>query len=78
MCADMIRSRLIKSELSHTLPSMKAIIYEARPQAKRIKVHVPYAAVEWRKNIKALDSSFYHQEQNSGARLIPLITWNVF
>ncbi len=63
MCADMISSRLIKSELSHTLPSMKAIIYEARPQAKRIKVHVPYAAVEWRKNIKALDSSFFHYQQ---------------
>lgn len=42
---------------------MKAIVYEPRAQAKRIKIHVPFAAQVWRKKIKTLDSSFFHYEQ---------------
>lgn len=43
----------------HTL----AIIYSARPAAKRIKFFIPYQAHGWRAHIKAMNSSFYHHEQ---------------
>lgn len=45
------------------IAEMKAIIYEPRTQAKRIKIYVPFAAQEWRKKIKATDTSFFHYEQ---------------
>lgn len=42
---------------------MKAIIYETRPNAKRIKFHIPYQAKEWRMKVKSLDSSYFHYHQ---------------
>lgn len=42
---------------------MKAIIYNARPEAKRIKVFIPYRNVDFRNKVKALNSSFWHPEQ---------------
>lgn len=42
---------------------MKAIIYEAPPNAKRIKVFVPYHASEWRKHVKSIQTSFFHYHQ---------------
>ena len=42
---------------------MKAIIYNARPEAKRIKCYIPYKSYDFRKKIKNLNSSFWHPEQ---------------
>ena len=42
---------------------MKAIIYNARPEAKRIKFYIPYKNYDFRKKIKALNSSFWHPNQ---------------
>lgn len=42
---------------------MKAIIYQPRPNARRIKIHVPFEALEWRSQIKGMSSSFFHYEQ---------------
>jgi len=42
---------------------MKAIIFECLPHAKRIKFFIPYKAVEWRAQIKQLNSSWYHKPQ---------------
>ena len=42
---------------------MKAIIFMPRPNARRIKIFIPYQAFAWRKKLKELDSSFYHPEQ---------------
>jgi len=42
---------------------MKAIIYNARPEAKRIKVFIPYEKYDFRKQVKGLNSSFWHHEQ---------------
>ena len=42
---------------------MNAIIYEPQPNAKRIKFHIPYKAVGWRKVIKQMNGAFYHGEQ---------------
>jgi integrase len=42
---------------------MQAIIYEPRPNAKRIKFQVPFAAQKWRSRIKEMPSSFFHYQQ---------------
>ena len=42
---------------------MTAVIYKPMSNATRLKIHVPYHAVEWRQKIKALHSSFYHVHQ---------------
>ena len=42
---------------------MSAIIYTGKPNAKRIKFHIPYRKIEWRGQIKLLNSSFYHRNQ---------------
>ena len=42
---------------------MKAIIYSAQANAKRIKVYIPYIRADFRKKVKSLNSSFWHQEQ---------------
>jgi len=42
---------------------IRAIIYSARPAAKRIKFFIPYQAHVWRAMIKSMNSSFYHHEQ---------------
>ena len=42
---------------------MKAIIYLPRHNARRIKVFIPYKAIDWRAAIKRLDSSYYHPSQ---------------
>jgi len=42
---------------------MKAIIYKTKPNAKRIKFHIPYERLEWRMKVKALNGSFYHKPQ---------------
>lgn len=45
------------------MKTSKAIIYGARPGAKRVKFYIPYQAIEWRAKIKAMNSSYYHPEQ---------------
>ena len=40
-----------------------AIIYLPRSGASRIKFHIPYKAYEWRVEVKALNSSYYHPQQ---------------
>ena len=42
---------------------MKAIIYNNRAEAKRIKVFIPYKRHDFRKQVKGLNSSFWHPEQ---------------
>ena len=42
---------------------MKAIIYQAQENAKRIKFHIPYQAKAWRKEVKSLNTSFFHYHQ---------------
>jgi len=42
---------------------MKAIIYTPQPNAKRIKVYIPYKRTDFRTDIKAMDSSFWHHNQ---------------
>jgi len=42
---------------------MQAIIFEPQLNSKRIKFHVPYQAIEWRNAIKAMNTSFWHQQQ---------------
>jgi len=42
---------------------MKAIIYKGRPNAKRIKMHIPYHQLAWRSAIKAMNGSFFHYDQ---------------
>jgi site-specific recombinase XerD len=42
---------------------MQAIIYLAPASAKRIKFHIPYKALEWRKKIKGLRNCYYHVHQ---------------
>ncbi len=42
---------------------MKAIIYNARPEAKRIKIYIPYKRKDFRYKIKMMNSSFWHPEQ---------------
>ena len=42
---------------------MKAIIYQPRPNDRRIKMYVPFEALEWRSQIKGMSSSFFHYEQ---------------
>ena len=44
---------------------MKAIIFEPKPNSKRIKFHIPYQATVWRIQVKALDSSFFHYNQKT-------------
>lgn len=39
---------------------MKAIIYSAKENAKRIKVFIPYKRKDFRHSVKAMDSSFWH------------------
>lgn len=43
--------------------SMQAILYKAPPHAKRIKFYIPYNRLEWRKAIKAMNTSWYHHNQ---------------
>lgn len=42
---------------------MKPIIYNTRPEAKRIKVYIPYNNTSFREQVKALNSSFWHPHQ---------------
>ena len=42
---------------------MNAIIYECQPNAKRIKFHLPYKALEWRTKVKKIPSNWYHGNQ---------------
>jgi integrase/recombinase XerD len=42
---------------------MKAIIYIPQANAKRIKVFIPYQSFDFRKEVKNLNSSFWHPEQ---------------
>ncbi len=42
---------------------MKAIIYNTRPEAKRIKIFIPYEQFDFRQQVKSLNSSFWHPEQ---------------
>jgi len=42
---------------------MKAVIYTPHPNAKRIKVYIPYKRTEFRNRIKSMDSSFWHPNQ---------------
>lgn len=42
---------------------MKATIYLPLPTAKRIKFRIPYEALEWRKQVNAMNTSFYHKPQ---------------
>lgn len=42
---------------------MNATIYIPQANAKRIKFQIPYTATTWRKEIKAMNSSFYHKQQ---------------
>ncbi len=42
---------------------MKAIIYNTKPEAKRIKIYIPYDKYDFRKQVKALNSGFWHPEQ---------------
>ncbi|MGE5355857.1 MAG: tyrosine-type recombinase/integrase [Deltaproteobacteria bacterium] len=39
------------------------IIYEAQPNAKRIKIFIPYELIEIRENFKKLNSSYWHHNQ---------------
>jgi len=40
-----------------------AIIYKPKPNAQRIKVHIPFKNKVWREQIKAMNGSFYHKPQ---------------
>jgi len=42
---------------------MVAKIFLVPPNAKRIKFHIPYEALEWRKEVKLLKTSWYHGSQ---------------
>jgi len=42
---------------------MQAIILETNANAKRIKFHIPYKAIEWRLQVKDMNSSFFHYNQ---------------
>ncbi len=42
---------------------LKAVIYRAPKNAKRIKVHIPYRAKQWREAFKRLNTTFYHPHQ---------------
>ena len=42
---------------------MKAIIYNTRPNARRIKFYLPREAKNWRERIKAIPGRFYHPQQ---------------
>lgn len=42
---------------------MKAIIYNARPESKRIKIFIPYEMTEERKLLKTITGRFYHNQQ---------------
>lgn len=42
---------------------MKCTIIQQPQNAKRIKFKIPYKALEWRKEIKSLNSIFYHKNQ---------------
>lgn len=59
---------------------MKAIIYEPRPTAHRLKFYIPYRATDWRTAVKKLDTSWYHPEQklwsilNTPEHMTPLQT----
>lgn len=41
----------------------KAIIFTPRSRDQRVKFYIPYDALEWRKRVKMLNSSFYHKQQ---------------
>ncbi len=45
------------------MSTQQAIIFHSLPNAKRIKFHIPYNAIDWRILIKAMDSSYYHSAQ---------------
>ncbi|MFT4666368.1 MAG: integrase/recombinase XerD [Polaribacter sp.] len=42
---------------------MKAIIYNIRPNARRIQFYLPPGAKKWRERIKAIPGRFYHHQQ---------------
>ena len=42
---------------------MKAILFQPRTTAKRIKFYIPFQANLWRSKIKKLNSSYYHSQQ---------------
>jgi len=41
----------------------KAIIFTPSTKDRRIKFYIPYEALEWRKQVKKLNTSFYHKPQ---------------
>lgn len=49
--------------MSKKTSKMNAIILESSLNTGRIKFHVPFEAKEWRKQIKAMNTSFYHYPQ---------------
>lgn len=42
---------------------MKAQILQTEAKSKRIKIRIPYQALDWRKQIKLLQGIWYHKEQ---------------
>ena len=48
---------------SQTAQNQKIVIFEALPNSKRIKLHIPYAMKEERIAFKQLNSSYYHSTQ---------------
>ena len=42
---------------------MDITIYEPRKNAKRVKIHIPYKATEWRKAFKNIPTRCYHKQQ---------------
>lgn len=42
---------------------MKAILSNTHPKSKRLKIAIPYAAIEWRAKIKTIRGVWYHKPQ---------------
>lgn len=42
---------------------MEIVIYEPQPNSKRIKIFVPYKRFDYRKQVKELNTSFWHPQQ---------------
>jgi len=44
---------------------MEAVIVNCHPSQKRIKLKIPYEAIEWRKEVKKISGIFYHPNQKA-------------
>lgn len=71
-----MNSQYIRRE--NNIVMTKAIIFTPSAKDRRIKFYIPYQAIEWRKQVKKLNTSFYHKPQqlwsieNKAALLINL------